>query len=346
MEGRNIVRFQIGDTVIVNKDKKRDLWKIEKFHLINPRIVRIKGLTNRSIIDVYEDQLIKVDERTIEEISERNKRNCVSFISGMRELLRNGNAVVEPSKSAESDKAAEPVKPKGEDKKNLVFSMPGTILHLDTYKPFMEKCLELYKQLQIPAVGYYMEPSELPNKIKAILEKEQPDIVVITGHDNLTDIKNPSLMESYLNSKYFIEAVREARRFDRNKNSLVIVAGACKSFFEALMDAGANFASSPMRVRVSDVDPAILAMIVALTPVLINIDILEAVSYTRAGTDGFGGIETEGALKKAIPNKGYVPPTDDQPSKKDETVGTPIYTTRGYFNLYPCNYCPYNIKGF
>lgn len=346
MEGRNIVRFQIGDTVIVNKDKKKDLWKIERFHLINPRIVRLKGLTNRSIIDVYEDQLIKVDKRTIEEIFERNKRNCTRFISGMRELLRNGNAAVEPSKSTESDKAAEPVKPKVEDKKSLVFNMPGTILHLDTYKPFMEKCLNLYKQLQIPAVGYYMEPNELPNKIKAILEKEQPDIVVITGHDNLTDIKNPSLMESYLNSKYFIEAVREARRFDRNKNSLVIVAGACKSFFEALMDAGANFASSPMRVRVSDVDPAILAMIVASIPSLTNIDVLEAVSHTRAGTDGFGGIETEGALKKAIPNKGYVPPVEEQSSKNDESVGTPITNTRGYFNLYPCNYCPYNNKCF
>lgn len=346
MEGRNIVRFQIGDIVIVNKDKKRDLWKIEKFHLINPKIVRLKGLTNRSIIDVYEEQLIKVDERTIKEISERNNRNCTRFISGMRELLRNGNDAVEPSKSTESDKIAEPVKPTVEDKKNLVFSKPGNILHLDTYKPFMEKCLNLYKQLQIPAIGYYMEPYELPNKIKAILEKEQPDIVVITGHDNLRDIQKPSLMESYLNSKYFIEAVREARRFDRNKNSLVIVAGACKSFFEALMDAGANFASSPMRVRVSDVDPAILAIMVASTPALTNIDVLEAVSHTRAGTDGFGGIETEGALKKAIPNKGYVPPADELPSKNDMIVGTPSHNTRGYFNLYPCKYCYYNIKGF
>lgn len=334
------MKLQLGDTVIVNKDKKGDLWKIEKFYRTSPRIVTLKGMTNRSIIDVYEDQIIKIDEETIAKLSERNNRHCIGFLSDMREMLRNGDTVAEPNKNVESIKNDE------EDKKNWVFNMPGTILHLDSYKPFMEKCIKLYRQLGIPAVGYYMDASEFPNKIRELLEKERPDVLVITGHDSLRDNKKPFLMESYLNSKYFVEAVIEARKFDRNKNSLVIIAGACRSFFEAIMEAGANFASSPMRVRVSDVDPAIIAMIASLTPTLNSIDILKAINRTRAGTNGIGGIETEGTLRKAIPNKKYVPPVDEEPPK-NEAMYTPINITRGHLDLYcPCNSCPYNFKSF
>lgn len=339
------MKFRIGDIVIVNKDKKKDLWQIVRFDSINHEIVRLKGMTNRSIIEVYEDQLIKVDERTAKEISEKNNRNYINFLSEMRGILRNGNSADGLDKTTEAEKTDESVKSKEDDKKSLIFNMPGTILHLDSHKPFMEKCIAAYKQAGIPAVGYSMDAYEFPNKIKALLEKEQPDILVITGHDGFEDNKKPFVMESYINSKYFVEAVREARKFDRNKNSLVIVAGACKSYFEALMNAGANFASSPMRVRISDIDPAIIAMMVSITPALTNIDILKVISYTKSGTDGIGGIETEGTLKKAIPSKVYVPPVDEQP-KKDEVAGTSIQNTRDYFNFSLCRNCPYKFKLF
>ena len=51
------------------------------------------------------------------------------------------------------------------------------------------------------------------------------------------------------NSRHFIKTIKEARRYDEeNKKDLVIFAGACQSYFEALISADANFASSPARI--------------------------------------------------------------------------------------------------
>lgn len=68
---------------------------------------------------------------------------------------------------------------------------------------------------------------------------------------------------NYRNSKYFIKSVIEARR-STNKD-IVIFAGACQSFFEAIMSAGANFASSPGRVLIDFMDPLIVAEKIAMT---------------------------------------------------------------------------------
>lgn len=71
---------------------------------------------------------------------------------------------------------------------------------------------------------------------------------------------------NYRNSKYFIQTVKEARRYDKEVNkNLVIFAGACQSYFEALISAGANFASSPARILIDFLDPLIVAEKVAIT---------------------------------------------------------------------------------
>ncbi len=54
-------------------------------------------------------------------------------------------------------------------------------------------------------------------------------IGMIKNGTNYNDIYN------YRNSKYFINAVIEARRAERSNKDLVIFAGACQSFFEAIM---------------------------------------------------------------------------------------------------------------
>lgn len=52
---------------------------------------------------------------------------------------------------------------------------------------------------------------------------------------------------NYRNSKYFINTVIEARKWASSSEKLVIFAGACQSYFEALINAGADFASSPRK---------------------------------------------------------------------------------------------------
>ena len=81
---------------------------------------------------------------------------------------------------------------------------------------------------------------------------------MIKNGTGFTDIYN------YRNSRYFINTVKEARRASGGKD-LVIFAGACQSFFEAIMDSGANFASSPARVLIDFMDPLIIEEKVAIT---------------------------------------------------------------------------------
>ena len=53
---------------------------------------------------------------------------------------------------------------------------------------------------------------------------------------------------NYRNSRHFIQTVKEARKYDESHGkNLVIFAGACQSYYEAIMAAGANFASSPRK---------------------------------------------------------------------------------------------------
>ncbi len=43
------------------------------------------------------------------------------------------------------------------------------------------------------------------------------------------------------------------------KKNTVIFAGACQSYFEAIISAGANFASSPARILIDFLDPIMVA---------------------------------------------------------------------------------------
>ena len=100
---------------------------------------------------------------------------------------------------------------------------------------------------------------------------------------------------NYRNSKHFIETVKEARRYDEKHNkNLVIFAGACQSYFEALMDAGANFASSPARILIDFLDPLIVAKSVAITDKNKYITIDDFVDELRDGKKGINGFGANG----------------------------------------------------
>ena len=126
--------------------------------------------------------------------------------------------------------------------------MPGIILHIDSDKNYLEKCLNYYKKHKLKCYSYIYNENEYPHVIEKLIKKHNPDIVVITGHDGMiksgTDYNN---INNYRNSRYFIKAVLNARKWRESGNDLVIFAGACQSYFEAIMNAGANFASSPRK---------------------------------------------------------------------------------------------------
>lgn len=112
---------------------------------------------------------------------------------------------------------------------------------------------------------------------------------MIKNGDRYNDIFN------YRNSRHFIQTVKEARKYDeKNGKNLVIFAGACQSYFEALMEAGANFASSPARILIDFLDPLIVAKSVATTDKSKYITIDDFVSELRDGKNGVNGLGARG----------------------------------------------------
>ena len=77
----------------------------------------------------------------------------------------------------------------------------------------------------------------------------------------------------------------------------VIFAGACQSYFEAIMLAGANFASSPARILIDFLDPLVVAEKVATTEQYKYITIDDIVKELRDGKKGVGGIGANGKMK-------------------------------------------------
>lgn len=182
------------------------------------------------------------------------------------------------------------------------FYLPGKILHLDGDDDYLQKSLMFYKKAGVFAVGKKLLESEMPFQINDLLNETKPDILVITGHDAFYEKhgdKNDS--NNYKNSKYFIEAVRRAREYESSHEKLVIIAGACQSNYEDLIKSGANFASSPKRVNIHALDPAIIASNISLTDKNQTIDIKELLNKTKYGKNGLGGILGKGMMYVGYP---------------------------------------------
>ena len=182
------------------------------------------------------------------------------------------------------------------------FEIPGRILHLDGDAEYLEQCLKTYKQLGLQAKGICKSEVEQPKVIGKILKENPTDILVLTGHDSLLkgkkDLKS---LDSYRSSAYFVQSVLEARKHQPNRDALVIFAGGCQSNFEAIIAAGANFASSPKRMMIHALDPVFLVESIAFTPIDRMVSLNEIIRHTITGIDGVGGIETRGQMRKGYP---------------------------------------------
>ncbi len=101
---------------------------------------------------------------------------------------------------------------------------------------------------------------------------------------------------NYRNSRYFAQTVRTVRKEGKNKG-LVIFAGACQSYYEALISAGANFASSPARILIDFVDPLVVAEKIATTSANKFITIQDIEDELRDGERGINGVGAMGKKK-------------------------------------------------
>ena len=184
---------------------------------------------------------------------------------------------------------------------NYINILCGKILHLDGDRRYAEKSAKYYRKMGLNAIVKSVSENKQPMVVGNLVKRYKPDILVITGHDGMikngtgfTDIYN------YRNSRYFINTVKIAKKWVLNSGKdLVIFAGACQSYYEALVSAGANFASSPARVLIDFMDPLIVAEKVATTEEYKYITIKDIADELRDGTKGVGGIGARGKKTKS-----------------------------------------------
>lgn len=178
------------------------------------------------------------------------------------------------------------------------FYLPGKILHIDSDSNYLKRCINFYKKAGVLAYGVHIDEKNLLDKLPKYLKEVSPDILIITGHDAY--FKKRSDVD-YKNSGYFIEAVKLARKYEKSSDKLIIIAGACQSNYEELIKAGATFASSPKRINIHALDPAIIATSVSLSERGEEINLKNLLNKTKYGKDGIGGLKSKGTMYIGYP---------------------------------------------
>lgn len=119
------------------------------------------------------------------------------------------------------------VSPNTRNKEKII---TGKILHLDGDKKYSQKSYYYYKKLGLNAVVKNIPEYKQPKVVYRLLQMYNPDILVITGHDGMikrgTEYHN---IYNYRNSKYFIQTVKEARRYDQETNNHLVIFARCLS---------------------------------------------------------------------------------------------------------------------
>ncbi len=292
-----MIRLKVGD-IVARKSYGYDvLFRVSNIY---DDMVDLVGMTVRIIADapIYDLKLMTPEEiskiQKIQEDHARLKLNrCYSNLSSRfnirdyainydRQFQKNGRLDVYQKES--------------------IYKKPGIIMHLDGDGEYAVRCKETYKKMGLVAHAYHVKEAEQPKYIYNLLTRIRPNILVMTGHDAFIRKRNDIYnIDNYKTSKYFIEAVLEARRYEHNLDNLVIFAGACQSYYEAILSAGANFASAPKRVLIDMLDPIIVAESVAYTPVDKFVPLAGIIANTREGLKGIGGVQTRGQYREGMP---------------------------------------------
>ncbi len=256
--------FKVGDLVTRKSYNNDTLFEITN---ITRDLCYLRGVNLRLVADAFEEDLtpVKSEEEIIDD----------------EELSKNISDLLKLDRSE-------------------YFYIPGKILHIDADSKYLDRCLNFYRNASIVAYGINESEESAPENISKHLESIRPDILIITGHDAHYK-KTNNKTDSYKNSENFIRAIQEARKYEKAHDKLIIIAGACQSNYEELIKAGANFASSPKRINIHALDPAIIATSVSLSDRSEDIDLKGILGKTKYGSNGLGGIKTKGTMYVGFP---------------------------------------------
>ena len=283
-EVKKMSKIKKGD-IVARKSYGKDIIFVVKniIQTKKEKIAILKGMVDRIEADSHIDDLEIVNKQIVNEKLETLHHKM------------NHKIIQTKENRGESEYKIGILTPSYRNKERII---TGKILHLDGDKKYSQKSYYYYKKLGLNAVVRNIPEYRQPRVVYSLLKVYRPDILVITGHDGMikrgTDYHN---IYNYRNSKYFIQTVKEARRYDQERDThLVIFAGACQSYFEAIISAGANFASSPARILIDFLDPLVIAEKVAFTEKCKYITIDDIAKELRDGKNGVSGIGANGKM--------------------------------------------------
>jgi len=273
------LKIKRGDIVGRKSYGKDILFIVDRFIKLNNKkeYAILKGMTIRIEADAPIEDLQLIDDNRINNITKSIENKLLKRIDEYNKEKRyKGDIVVKT----------------------------GRILHLDGDRRYSEKSAKYYQKLGLDAIVKNIPENKQPKMVRRLLDKYKPDILIITGHDAMLKRgSNFCNIYNYRNSRHFINTVIEARKWSPSSEKLAIFAGACQSFFEAIMEAGADFASSPGRILIDFIDPLIVAEKIALTDNYKFVSIYEISKEIRDGEKGISGIGAKG--KKRVIKKLY-----------------------------------------
>lgn len=205
-----------GDIVARKSYGKDILFVVKNILYTNKKKVAIlKGLIDRIQADSNIDDLEIVDKQIIKEKMESLHHKMTSKIIQTRE------------KTNTKEYRIGIVSSNIRNKEKII---TGKILHLDGDKKYSEKSYYYYKKLGLKAIVKNIPEYRQPRVVYRLLQTYHPDILVITGHDGMIkkgrDYNN---IYNYRNSKYFIQTVKEARRYDQENNKHLVIFARCLS---------------------------------------------------------------------------------------------------------------------
>lgn len=286
--------LKVGD-IVARKSYGKDIF----FKVVDIRndgdenIVTLRGICYRIEADAPESDLEKQPEEKVRDYTRKSFLPAERKIRDIRASRQRGNSKKLFYRRTSNDNIRK-------------FSKPGKVLHIDGDESYLNTCIEEYKKLEVDVVGKFVPEKDQPSIVYELLETYKPDILVLTGHDGVLKGENSYLnLSSYRNSRYFVEAVKQARKYNKDFDSLVIFAGACQSMYNEILKAGANFASAPYRVLIHALDPVYIGYKIAFAGIDRVVSPSDVISATITGVKGIGGIDTRGKYRDGYPVEPY-----------------------------------------
>ena len=191
------MNLNIGDLVGRKSHGLDILFKIESFSA-DGKTVYLKGTDLRLIADAPYEDLELLNAGEINRHRQKYIRKSSEILTKLQKhRLRNVDNFLSRAKINYKKDLREPE----------IFELPGSVLHIDGDKEYLNLCMNTYRQLNIKAVGFCVNECEQANVIKDYLLEYMPDILILTGHDGiLKGRKNFSNLENYRNSANFVRA--------------------------------------------------------------------------------------------------------------------------------------------